>query len=345
MTKEKIGTVGSLTGMPAERSHGVAGLPLGSCSAEDELLHPAAPGSHYSTTETSYFGFNIPERQLNGEIYVWFHPVLKVMSASVYIWTGIKSSTLACEYINHHHFLPFPTHGIADYKIEPLGLHIRVIEPLRSVQIDLDDRARGVSFSCRQDAIMPPGVRPGGHHFTQAMKTTGWLSLHGERMEINGYFSRDRSWGKERREDALALPPLTWMVGVFDDEFAFHALAHDDPSLSPEWVQAFPGVKAGEALAWGYLWRDGELTSIARARKLTRRDQNGLAPSCVELTLEDVRGRHLSIRGTVQARMPWQTWQNMNTFFCQTRWECESRIGYGDLQDVQFNDFTRQFAR
>ena len=345
MTNEKISTVGSLTGIPSKLHQGIAGLPLGSCSAEDELLHPAAPSGHYSATETSYFGFSVPERRLNGEIYVWFHPVLKVMSASVYIWTGMKASTLACEYISHQHFLPFPSHDIADYTIEPVGLHIRVIEPLRSVQIDLDDRARDVSFCCRQDAIMPPGGRPGGYHFTQAMRTTGWLNLYGERIEINGYFSRDRSWGKERREDPLPLPPLSWMVGVFDESFAFHALAHDDPGLSPEWASAFPSVSAAQAFAWGYLWKDGELTSVARASKLTRRDLNGLAPTAVELELEDVKGRRLSIQGTVQARMPWQTWQNMNTFFCQTRWDCDSRTGYGDLQDVQFNDFTRRFAR
>jgi septal ring factor EnvC (AmiA/AmiB activator) len=43
---------------------------------------------------------------------MWFHPVLKMMSASVYIWTGIKGSTLACDYVNHHHYLPWPANGI-----------------------------------------------------------------------------------------------------------------------------------------------------------------------------------------------------------------------------------------
>jgi len=345
VNNDKPNIVGELIGAHSEGHQRIAGLPLGSCSAQDEFLHPPAASGHFSASETSYFGFNVPERNLNGEIYVWFHPVLKVMSASVYIWTGMKSSTLACEYINHHHFLPFPDNGIADYSIEHLGLHIKVIEPLRAVQIDFEDRDRGVAFSCRQEAIMPPGVRPGGYHFTQAMKTTGWLDLRGERIEVNGYFSRDRSWGKERREDPAPLPPLSWMVGVFDEGFAFHALAHDDPALAPEWVDAFPAVKAGEALVWGYIWKDGALTPLTRAPKLTRRESNGLAPVSVELELEDVTGRRLSLRGAVQARMPWATWQNVNVFFCQTRWECGSQVGYGDLQDVQFGDFTRQFAR
>ena len=325
--------------------HSFAGLPLGTARPEDELLHEPVASGHYSSTETSYYGFNIPQRRLNAEIYLWFHPILKVMSASIYIWTGLKSSTLACEYVNHHHFLPWPENGISDYTIGPLNMRIRVLEPLKSVQIDFDDKARGVSFSFRQDAIMPPGVRPGGFHFTQAMKTSGWLDMYGGRMPINGFFSRDRSWSQERREDPQPLPPLSWMVGIFDENFAFHALAHDDPALQPEWRDAFPNVPSGGNLFWGYVWKDGELVSVKAARKLTTRETDGLAPRLVELQLDDALGRTFDIRGYVQARMPWQTWQNMNTFFCQTRWECEQRIGFGDIQDVQFNEFSRRFAR
>ena len=147
-----------------DKSHGLIGLPLGSVVPEDEFLHPAAPSGHYASTETSYFGFNIPERRLNGEVYMWFHPVLKVICASVYIWTAPKS-TLACEYINHHHYLPWLANGIADYRIEAVGLHIRVIEPLKSVQIDFEDKARNVSF----DAA-------GGHH--AARGSPWWLPYH-----------------------------------------------------------------------------------------------------------------------------------------------------------------------
>lgn len=327
------------------KSHGLIGKPLGTARPEDEFLHAPAASGHYSSTETSYFGFNIPERRVNGEIYMWFHPVLKMMSASVYIWTGMKKTTLACDYINHFHYLPFPANGIADYTIEALNLHIRVIEPLKSVQIDFEDKARGVKLTMRQDAIMPPGVRPGGFHITQAMKVTGELDLYGDRMKIDGYFSRDKSWSQERREDPMPMPPLSWMVGVFDQDFAFHALAFDDPALKPEWASAFPAIKPGENLMWGYVWNDGELTPLTDCRKLTTREADGLSPLAVEMEIKDAKGRIFPIRGDVQARMPWQTWQNMNTFFCQTRWQCEGKVGYGDTQDVQFNEFTRRFAR
>lgn len=340
MTEETL--AGHSVGSAAGR---LVGQTIHALRPEDELLHAPAASGHYSSTETSYFGFNIPEQAINGEIYVWFHPVLRVMSAGVYIWRGLKSSTLACEYVNHHHFLPWPQHDIADYTIDALNMRIRVLEPLKSIQIELEDKTRNVRLAYRQDAIMPPAGRPDGFHFTQAMKTSGELSLFGERFGINGFFSRDRSWGQERREISPALPPLTWMVGVFDERFAFHALAHDDPALAPEWVNAFPNVKPGKNLLWGYIYKDGETVPVQAARKLTQREANGLAPRLVELDLEDARGRCFALRGYIQARMPWQTWQNMNTFFCQTRWECAGRVGWGDTQDVQFNQFSHAFAR
>lgn len=144
----------------------LAGQPLGTAVAADEFLHAPAASGHYSATETSYFGFNVPEHALNGEIYVWFHPVLWIMSASVYIWRGIHASTLSCDYVNHYHFLPFPDHDIDDYRIEELGLHIRVLEPLRAVQIDCVDDQRGVpslaALACDHAAC----------------GTSRWLSFH-----------------------------------------------------------------------------------------------------------------------------------------------------------------------
>ena len=328
-----------------QHKHSMAGLPLGAISIEDEFLHAPAASGHYSATETNYYGFNIPERCLNGEIYFWYHPVLNMMSASIHIWTGFKSSTLACEYINDFHFLPFPKNGVADFTIDEINMRIQVLDPLKSIQIDFEDKARGVSLSYRQDAIMPPGVRPGGWHFTQAMKTTGELDLYGEKLKIDGYFSRDHSWGQERREAPMPLPPLTWMVGVFDQHFAFHALATDDPALKPEWAEAFPMIQTEDSLFWGYVWAEGELTPVSAVRKLTTREADGLSPRLIEMKLDDAKGRTFPIIGKVQARMPWQPWPNMNTIFCQTRWECNGKIGYGDSQDVQFNDFVRKFSR
>ena len=322
----------------------MAGAPLGVIVPADEFLHAPAPSGHHSATETTYFGFNIPEHRLNAEIYMWFHPALRLMSASVYIWRGFNASTLECDYVNHYHYLPFPEDGIADYEIPDIGLKVKVLEPLKSVSIGFEDADRGVSFDVRFDAIMPPGGRPNSKHFTQAMRTRGSLDLYGERFAIDGYFSRDHSWGEERRETSRLTPPLTWMVGVFDDTFAFHVTAFDSPEDGPEWAWRYR-IEPGRNLMWGYVFRDGELFPVTAARKRTLRERDGLTPRLFTLEIADAGGERHALRGEVMASMPWQTWQNMNVYFCQTRWQGERGVGWGDAQDIQFNDFVRRFAR
>jgi hypothetical protein len=332
---------------PGPRFTGLAsrGTAFAPVLSEDEFLHPPAKSGHHSATETSYFGFNIPEERVNGEIYMWFHPVLGVMSASVYIWRGYKKSTLACEYVNHYSYLPMPVNGIADYEIADIGLKIRVLDPLKSMHIAFEDpQGRGVSFEVTFEAIMPAAGRPGGGHFTQAMRTRGVLNLYGEQLPIDGYFSRDHSWGEERRETGRQMPPMSWMVGVIDDSFAFHCVAFDSAESTPEWLERYP-IAPGANLAWGYVFRDGALHPVVSASKRTIRDPDGLTPRLLTLDIEDAGGERHAIRGEVMASMPWQTWQNMNVYFCQTRWECARGVAWGDLQDVQMNDFIHAYGR
>jgi len=107
----------------------------------------------------------------------------------------------------------------------------------------------------------------------------------------------------------------------------------------------WPHDDIADFIFWGYLWTDGELTSVKTARKFTTRESDALAPRLIEMEPTDVQGRVMQLRGTVEARMPWQTSQNMNTVFCQMRWESAGRVDYGDSQEVQFGDFVRRFAR
>jgi hypothetical protein len=237
-----------------------------------------------------------------------------------------------------------PENGIEDYAIPDLGLKIKVIKPLESVEIGFVDADRGVSFDIRFDAIMPPGGRPNSKHFTQAMRTRGNLDLYGEKFKIDGYFSRDHSWGEERRETSRVGPPGSWMVGIWDDDFAFHVSASDSPELNPEWLSRYD-VPPGANMNWGYVFRDKALFPVTKARKLTVRERDGLTPRLILLDFEDAGGESHSLRGEVNACMPWQTWQNMNVFFCQTRWQSDRGVGWGDTQDIQMNDFVRHFAR
>jgi hypothetical protein len=329
---------------PGWTTSGLAGSRFGAVQPQDEFLHAMAPGAGYAATETSYWGFCVPDRELMAEIYIWFHPSLRTMSAGILLWRGMRRTSLACDYVHHHHFLPMPT-DISRYRIEPLGLEIEVLEPLRRARLRCRDPERDFGFDVTWTGMLPPIGRPNGNHFVQPMHCAGHVDLHGERIAIDGHFMRDRSWGAERHETPRDLPPITWMTGIVDAATSFHLVAFDDPELEPEWAGRFASPRAGENLMWGYLHKDGLTASIRTARKLTLREGDGVTPRGFELGIEDEAGRRLDLEGTIIARAPWATWANVVVHYSLTRWQIDGRTAWGDCQDIQYNRYVHEFMR
>lgn len=328
---------------PGWSTSGLAGARFGSVQPEDERLHPIPPGAGYAWTETSYWGFAVPEANFMCEVYLWFHPVLRTMSAGVLAWTGRRRSSLHADYVNHHHFLPIPD-DISHYRIEQLGLEIDILEPLKRARLRCNDAARNFGFDVLCTGGLPPIGRPNGHHLVQPLKTIGELNLYGKRIAVNGWFMRDRSWGADRFETPLDLPPITWMTAM-NDEAAFHLVAFDDPALNPDWAGRFASPRAGENLMWGFLHKDGVTGSIRRARKLTLRESDGVTPRGFRLGIEDDRGRSLDLEGAITAQVPWNTWQNIVVWYSLTRFEIDGREAWGDCQDIHYNRYVHEFTR
>ena len=329
---------------PGWSTDGLAGSEFATVEPADEFLHAVPADASYTHTETSYWGFCVPDRNLMAEIYIWFHPVLGTMSAGVLLFTGKRGSSLAADFVHHHHFLPMPD-AIDSYRIEPVGLEIQVLEPLREIRMRHQDPDRDVSFDVLFSAAMPPVGRPNGHHLIQVMRTTGELELYGESIPIDGYFTRDRSWGADRFETPMDVPPITWMTGNASDDLAFHLVAFDEPSLRPDWLDHYERPVAGDNLMWGFIRRKGETRSIRRAAKLTRRAADGVTPDGFTLQLEDVAGDVLDLEGTITAQAPWATWQNVVVWYSLTRWEIDGQEAWGDCQDIQYNRYVHTFSR
>jgi hypothetical protein len=318
--------------------------PLLSIAPQDESLHGAKQGHGYQASETSYFGFNIPDKAINGEIYVWFHPNLRVCSAGVFIWQGIKIGALEGEYVNYQNYLPYPDGDILNYRL-PIGLEVCAHEPLKRIRIAYRDASAATDFELLFSAGRPPVGRPGGGHFTQVMKVEGQLRLRGETHTVDGFFTRDRSWSEERSEEPRAVPARTWFAGIADRDFAFHASAYDDPATA-EWASAFPSLAAADRFRWGYLFKDGELIQLTDCiNKRTTRAHDGVSPTAYSFDLVASGGRTYHVDGEVKARLPFHMWPNMVTHYSQVQWHMDGRTAWGDAQDIHFADYVRQFAR
>lgn len=200
-----------------------------------------------------------------------------------------------------------------------------------------EDAARGNRLDIAFDGVMPPFVFAGDKHFEQTMKTRGEIVLRGKRYAVDGYCVRDRSWGALRAENPEAMPPVMWTSGVFGDDFSFCCTAFDHPDLEPDWIGLFT-FPAERACVGGHVRRDGETFEITGCRKRTTRNPRSLYPETVEMEIADRGGGRHVVKGTILAACSFSQWQNMTVPLCLARWECNGRVGYGDVQDVQWGD-------
>ena len=313
--------------------------------ARHELLHPETKRllTGDTLTETQYFGFNIPEHRIHGLTYLWWHPNLGTVSGGVWAFQGIKPHTLASEIFDWRPNMSEKAlaNDLHDYTLD-MGLRARIVEPGKSFHVQYEDARRGNRLDITFDAVMPPYVFGDNRHFEQTMKTRGEIVLRGQRYDINGYSVRDRSWGALRAEHLEPVPPVTWMSGAFGDDFSFCCSAFDHPDLGPDWAGQFD-FPADRVCIGGYVRRDGETLDIVDCRKRTVHNERTLYPESIEMEITDRSGRRFVLKGTIIAACSFSQWQNMTVPLCLAKWECGERVGYGDVQDVQWSDYV--FAR
>nr|WP_087572943.1 hypothetical protein [Sphingomonas sp. CDS-1] len=312
---------------------------------EEEWIQPVPEGAHYEWTETSMFGFNIPEHGIDCIIYYWHHPALSVTYGGLIIWRGQNSNQVACDYSDYRSVMPLPD-DITNCTYAN-GVTVKMIKPLEEFHITFDDPVYETSLDLRLKAIMPPACRYNGGHITQAMKTSGELVLSGERFKIDGYHTRDRSWNEARSEVIRKTPPLNWTVGVFDDDFAFHHCSFDNRRYHPEWGDRFPGNGDDNNCLWGYIYENGETHGVAHVDQQTTRGPDGIAPMAVRTVITATNGRDYVITGKAISSTPVMAWPNMAAHFVLFEWECEGRKakGHGDIQMVIYRDAYRMMDK
>lgn len=318
---------------------------FGTCTEADDLLHPLAnskePGD--SLTETQFLGFNIPEENIHGLGYLWHHPNLGVVTGGAWAFQGIKQHILSCELFDIRAYMSDRVlkDDLHDYRFDN-GYGVKLVEPLKKLHMTYADAARKNEIDIEFSAVTPPVMFGSGLHFEQGMKTRGQLTLRGKRYEVNGYTIRDRSWGQLRPETAMPLPPMTWMTGVFNENFMFNCSAFDHPDADPEWKGLFD-LPAQAVLKGGWISKNGVVTEIKHIVKRTVHDPETLFPDRIEMDITDSAGARFHIRGQIIAGSAWAAWPTFAFPVCLARWECDGLVGYGDAQEAQWPEYVRAF--
>lgn len=316
-------------------------LAMGKYDPKDEDIHPEYRESNPSVdlNETQFFGFSVPEAKIHSVLYTWYHPNLDLVSSGVMVAQGMRRIAPAIDIQDYRAYLPAKelANGFLSYTTSG-NYSVEVIEPGIKFRTTYFDKERDNAFDVMHTAMHPPCVWSSNVHLEQVMRTVGEVTLRGKTYEVNGTHVRDRSWGECRPEMPKNTPPVTWMTGVFDNGFCFHATAFDSPDLDPIWAGHFELAET-DTLRFGWVIVDGRQAAVVRCRKKTRYD-DALFPTGVELELTDEHGRTFAMRGKTVSAFAFNAWPNCRWPICGTRWTMmDGTSGWGDVQDGQWTDF------
>lgn len=295
---------------------------------DDDRLHPAS--DKHSWTETSWWSFNVPERNLGGWLYVQVRPHQDSTAGGAFVWDDTASLPWELPFYGMFtHQKLAPDLDLRHARLES-GVGIDVVEP--GMVYDLSYRFRDEHdfvADLHFEGLIPPfpylsGTPPfsASSHFDQPGHLTGVVRLRGEDVAVDCLSVRDRSWGP-RPEHWGRAGRLSYAFGTFDRGNGFLAFCSpvgDDP-FSEE-----------ERLTTGYLLRDGVARRLTAGRRRNRRDDGDGMVREIDLSLEDETGRTLEVSGTSVARMVLP--RHRITYNSLIRWAAAGSTGYGEDQDL-----------
>lgn len=306
----------------------------------DDDWHAHSP--HWWETETAWFTFNVPERQLCGSLYVKARTVQETCDGGAWVWDDSPADAL---YDNQPAGLPFPGLG-GDLRSlsAPNGVAITMLEPLMRYRTTYSDPGK-FEADLLHEGIMAPHSHPIGawpywnsRHFDQHMHTTGTIVLAGETIPVDCYAIRDRSWGPrpegptpsdkklERgswtfndRPARASLPySVSYMYAARDARHAWlvgtSPLVDDDGRLSDD-------LEPGS----GYLLRDGTYAPLIRGHRETVIDPGHKWVTNVHIEAVDALGRTLVTDGELLSR-----WGSRPGGCALFRWTWDGGVGYGE---------------
>lgn len=177
---------------------------------QDDGFHDDVEGAdHPWWMETFWTSFNVPERKMGG----WFYnQVVKnqgehgICNGGAWVWDDSDAPSLY-EYRESDLAMPPGPRDLRNITL-PNGNSIEVLEPLMKYRMTYSDPGK-LETDLIFTGIMEPNPHPAGcapfwkgRHWDQAMHVAGEIVLNGERIPIDCYSVRDRSWSPRRPRDS-----------------------------------------------------------------------------------------------------------------------------------------------
>jgi hypothetical protein len=301
----------------------------------DDEFHPPASDDPW-WTETCWFTFTVPERRLSGQLYPFFRPNQRVAAGGAYFWDERGDQTWNCLYAKNFWHLPLPEQPLSDIAL-PNGIRYRCLEPLTRYALAYDDPDGGdeLHVDLTFTAVTPPHYL-GSSHLDQPGRYRGTIALRGERIEVDAFGFRDRSWGpRPQFGQGLTSSPAArggYSYATASERDAFHTITMD--------------FGQGCISIHGYLLREGRWAKLAKGRReVIERDARTGYPLRVEIEATDELGRALHAQGTCLNRLGVFLNPNLFTVNCLTEWRFDGVTAFGEDHDNWSAPAARRFFR
>ncbi len=250
-------------------------------------------------TETSWFSWAIPERNINGFFYIHFRPGMNCVNAGPAMWDTFGQHAWDFLYFDWQcmRVPPAGRYGVDYNKYDfetPWGMSTHMLEPLQRYQLryqrnefTLDLVFEGVvePYVMGATTTKLKGMEDAARlHFEQPGRITGVVELEGERLDVNCFSIRDGGHGRRFLESTT---PGSYAWSTADEKTGWHLIAQDKDHSRDTHI----GV--------GYLLRDGLIAPlVGGVRRVLER--TGPRPNVLEVEAKDSLGRHLHAIGRAQ---------------------------------------------
>ncbi|HEV2368238.1 MAG TPA: hypothetical protein VGR90_00095 [Acidimicrobiales bacterium] len=297
-------------------------------SHPDDEFHPPTSEDPY-WTETCWFTFAVPERRLSGQLYPFFRPNQKVCAGAAYVWDESGYMPWTVRYGKNFWHLPLPDQPLSALSL-PNGMRYRCLEPLHRYELSYEDPdGDDLHIRLTYASLAPPNYL-GQSHLDQPGRYTGEIILDGERMAVDSFGFRDRSWGV-RSQFGPGFGSGGYTYATVGAGHGFHTITMDTGS--------------GYSSIHGYLMRDGKWAKLRSAtRAVVRSGETGF-PYQVAVEGEDEDGRGFSAHGRCLNHIALHLNPNLFTVNSLTEWELDGVHCYGEDHDNWSAAGARRFFR
>ncbi len=309
---------------------------VGNIQAKDDYTHPLGPESNFN--ESMYFNFFDRGKGLGGFLRVGNRANEGYAEATLCLFfpTGEVIFNYMRPQIDSND--AFDAGGIKFEVVEPLvklrstfeggGVFLQHPEqmadpgqafrenPHKRVSVDITHEAVGPVYgSTGAGRTEDPEKAFARAHYEQHMRTTGSITIDGERFAVDGTGLRDHSWGPRHWQ---AIHSYRWLTCAFDEGFSLMV-----SEIRPD---------ADTRNQNGVVIRDGKLERITKIDLASEFVPNTPHHRSMKATLGLDSGEELQIEGAVKGFIPLRNRRaGMVTHIgeAMTEYRCAGRVGLG----------------